>query len=86
MRQSDLSDAKLYYADLSEANLWRANLSNAKLRFTKLLNANLEHANLDGAFVGDKSWFEKIEKFEARGIGNIREKYMIDDEGILHLK
>ena len=51
LRNANLSDEYLAFANLSNANLSNANLSGADLKYANLSNANLSNANLSNAIL-----------------------------------
>lgn len=98
---ADLRRADLWRADMEGADLRSANLEGAKLYglplysrstpygqvflSTNLQNANLDGVSLIGAVVG-KDWFEQLERWEVTGRNEIKEKYQVDENGIIKLK
>lgn len=77
--------ANLEGADLAGANLRFADLTLARLVGADLSNANLEGANLDGARVRS-DWFNNLEKWSFVGREEVKEKYLLDENGFLILK
>lgn len=99
MKGAMLNRANLEGADLHRSDLEGACLDNAKLANTKwyksnlkgatFLGADLKGADLEGAIVTDKfgdEWFKELERWETKGIEEIKRKYRIDEFGSLQLK
>jgi len=97
---ANLSGAVLIEANLTETNLSGANLCAAVLINTKLSGARFTDSsltlstavlgssslgNLSGAFVGHH-WFEKLEEWQVKGREEIKQKYLIDENGVLREK
>lgn len=99
MREAILNRANLEGADLHRSNLQGACLDKAKLANTKwyksilkeatFLGADLQGADLEGAIVTDKpgdEWFKELERWETKGIEEIKRKYRVDEFGSIQLK
>lgn len=100
LQDANLQGAILWKADLSFANLQNADLTGAKLQSARMYKADLRGAKLEyanfidaviwetdflGATVG-KDWFDKLEKWGNTAVYEIKEKYRIDENGVIQLK
>jgi len=89
---TDLSGTNFFYANLEGANLDHANLSNAKLYRANLVGAtflesNLEGVEIDEAKVGiGEDWFEILEFWKVKGVSEIKQKYKVDQDGLIKLR
>lgn len=83
--EANLIEANFQGAVLKDVDFQRANLEGAFLEVAILHSTNFQGANLQGAIVGI-DWFEMIESWKIIGIEDIKEKYIIDEKGILRLK
>jgi len=94
LRGANFRGANIQGADMSWANLRGAvfafalhnhRVTESKTHLFDRISTNLQGVNLHGAQVF-KNWFEKIEEWEVIGFEEIKEKYQIDEKGILRLK
>lgn len=83
---SYLVNANLKGADLAESYINpRVKIMGAYLRGTDLSGANLIDVNLKGVSV-DHNWLDKLEEWQVLGREEIKEKYLIDENGVLREK
>lgn len=99
LRHTDLRGASLKGANLEGANLSWADLRGTnfayglnnhritedKTHLLEMITTNLLETDLLGAQVF-KNWFEKIEEWKVEGREEIKNKYFIDEEGMLRLR
>lgn len=98
LRNADLFGAEMVGANLFEANLERANLDRANLSKANLfranlvgatfLESNLEGVEIDEAKVGiiGEHWFDILETWNVKGISEIRQKYRVNQNGLIILR
>ena len=95
LRGVNFQGANLEGADFQGANLEGEQIQLPQLGMIDFAGANLQGANLEGVnFLGanlhkvivGKHWFIKIDLLAIKGIDEIKEKYIIDEEGVLILK
>jgi hypothetical protein len=82
---SDLSNAQFYFTDLTSTTFTQVNLTNCKfgsaiLVNTKFKKCDFTNVELDGAYVSDRNWFEKLKTNENSGIDKLVENYEISIE------
>lgn len=82
---ANLCEANFQAAVLEKVDFQRANLQGAFFEITNLHDTNFQGANLQGASVGI-DWFEMTASWNIIGIEEIKEKYVIDEKGVLRLK
>lgn len=87
LNEADLTEVDISFTGLKNANLSHANLQNAIMKTTDLSYAILDHTNMEGvnlrwAVIGEKNWFEKLEKWQVKGAKTIQQGYdLIPDTG-----
>ncbi|MFN0214703.1 MAG: pentapeptide repeat-containing protein [Saprospiraceae bacterium] len=77
--------ASLLGADFDSAYILDATLTGADLREATFTNTDFSDSTLQGAIVS-KNWFDKLEEEKVIGREEIKQKYIIDENGILRGK
>lgn len=85
LTDSDLEGIQLIETNLQKANLHGTSLKNADLWGAIFDKADLREVDLVGAKVDSKDWFEKLKRWQVKGVEEIISKFYVDPTRVIEL-